>query len=172
MKTLSHLLFPSERISFLYVFIILLLSIAFALVMQYAFDVKPCMLCLYQRYLYYLVMGLLVMGIFTNYENFFIPVALVFLGNAVLGGYQVMVEQSLIAVPKVCSVSQGIADLANFKRLLTGDGAPPCNEVQWELFGISMAGYSILMSAALGVYSIACKIYYTRLLDMELKNAT
>ncbi|WP_430715261.1 disulfide bond formation protein B [Rhodopseudomonas boonkerdii] len=135
--------------------IVAVVTIAGAWFFQLVLDIRPCPLCLEQRYAYYLSIplaalvamaagrgaprGVLVVGLAI--------LALASLANAVLGGYHAGVEWKFWQGPTDCSGP--VVDLGNagslFERLDTVK-VIRCDEVQWRFLGLSLAGYNVLIS--------------------------
>ena len=125
---------------------------------QYALGLAPCPLCLEQRIAYYVAIplalilafaaarsaprGLLVAGLAV--------IALAMLVNAGLGVYHAGVEWKFWAGPADCSgpvTNLGRAsDLMSKLRNVT---VVRCDEAAWRFLGLSLAGYNVLISAAL-----------------------
>lgn len=131
-----------------------------ALISQYVFDMHPCHLCLWQRIPYAVVILLSVMGIFASkvmgkkYGAFNVMLCgISFLINAGIAFYHVGVEQHWWA--SSCSF-KGLADLAATDMAAAIKAAPAvsCDQIPFELFGISMAGYNVLLCGGLGIYSL------------------
>lgn len=143
------------------------LTIAGAWFFQLVLDIRPCPLCLEQRYAYYLAIplaaliafaasrgasrGLLVTGL--------VVLALALLANAGLGAYHAGVEWGLWQGPTDCSGP--IVDFGNTGNLLDSLNKVKvirCDEVQWRFLGLSLAGYNVLISlglAAVAAWGIA-----------------
>ena len=76
--------------------------------------------------------------------------ALTFLASTALGFYHVGVEQHWFAGPTACTASGGGASSIDALRAqLLGKQPVMCDQVQWSLLGISMAGWNFLASLAL-----------------------
>jgi disulfide bond formation protein DsbB len=122
-------------------------TLAGAWFFQLVLDIRPCPLCLEQRYAYYLAIPLGAL------------VALAALGNAGLGAYHAGVEWGLWKGPTECSgpvVNLGSA--GNLLERLDSVKVIRCDEVQWRFLGLSLAGYNVLLSllmAAIAVWGIA-----------------
>jgi disulfide bond formation protein DsbB len=127
----------------------------------------PCPLCLEQRYAYYFAAPFGVVVALTAARGAprgvllagLVILALAALGNAGLGTYHAGVEWKLWQGPTECTGPIGnlgsAADL--FKRLDTVK-IVRCDEVQWSFLGLSLAGYSVLISllmAAIAAWGIA-----------------
>jgi disulfide bond formation protein DsbB len=130
-------------------------TIAGAWFFQLVLDIRPCPLCLEQRYAYYFLIpaavlvaiaagrgaprGVLVAGLAI--------LALAALGNAVLGGYHAGVEWKFWQGPTDCSGP--MVDLGKAGSLLERLDTVKvirCDEVQWRFLGLSLAGYNVLIS--------------------------
>lgn len=139
--------------------IALLLALASAAMLAAAFwfqfyrGLDPCPLCLAQRWAHAasLAIGLVTALVATRRSA---PVLLALLGLAFLAGagiagYHVGVEQHWFESAFCGSgdvVAQTVEDL---KALLMDTEVARCDEIAWSLLGISMAGYNLIVSAAL-----------------------
>jgi disulfide bond formation protein DsbB len=77
--------------------------------------------------------------------------------SAGIAGFHVGVEQHWWEGLEACGAG-GVDAGANFDDLKAAILAAPlvrCDEVPWSLFGISLAGYNFLASAALGLFAFA-----------------
>ncbi|TAH33697.1 MAG: disulfide bond formation protein B [Alphaproteobacteria bacterium] len=150
-----------------------------ALAFQYIGGYQPCILCYYQRVPYavilaggfiyacaYLWSRCVLQG--DGWDDkadlearrvitmLFIPAAIVFLIGAGLAAYHVGVEWKWWLGPDVCAMpGQSTPDDLNalFNQIMNTP-IVHCDEVQWSLFGISMAGYNVLMSLGLAAFSL------------------
>jgi disulfide bond formation protein DsbB len=144
-------------------------TLAGAWFFQLVLDIRPCPLCLEQRYAYYLAVPLGFVVAFAASRDAPRPVLLAGLGvlalaalaNAGLGGYHAGVEWKFWQGPTDCSGP--IVDLGSAGTLLDRLDKVKvvrCDEVQWRFLGISLAGYNVLISllmaaiAAWGVKSV------------------
>jgi disulfide bond formation protein DsbB len=130
-------------------------TLAGAWFFQLVLDIRPCPLCLEQRYAYYLAVPLGLVVAFGAYRGAPRPVllaglailALAALANAGLGAYHAGVEWQFWQGPTDCSGP--IADLGSAGTLLQRLDAVKvirCDEVQWRFLGLSLAGYNVLIS--------------------------
>lgn len=153
---------PPMRASRAIPLVILLASIALvggALLFQYVGGLQPCELCLYQRWPYYIAIVLTLAALLLGRRKATLALvalcALLFLANAALAFYHVGVEQHWFAGPSACTGTLGGAgSLADFKARLMAQQPVRCDEAQWSLIGISLAGWNLLASLALLVFSI------------------
>ncbi len=129
-------------------------SLGAAYIGEYFFALKPCIICLYQRYAYMATIAVALMGaclpqprqqismIFTSGALFFV--------NFGIATYQVLVEKKILTPPGVCKgieIDTLNQTFAQFKATLSQAGNTiPCDIIAWDLFGISMAGYNALFT--------------------------
>jgi disulfide bond formation protein DsbB len=150
-------LFNAKQTS-LYVLLIVGASLVAAWIAQYIFGLLPCSLCLYQRYLYIAV--LLVLGthlfVFEGKARalFLLATLGLLLATAGVAFYQVAVEYHWVAVPKVCTSLPHTDSLEEFRKMIARNATPACDQVQFSLFGISMAGYNGLLSLLLSLFTL------------------
>jgi disulfide bond formation protein DsbB len=134
------------------------LTLAGAWFFQLVLDIRPCPLCLEQRYAYYLAvpLGALVALAAARDAPRAVLVAglallaLAALANAWLGGYHAGVEWGFWQGPTECSGP--VLDLGKAGSLfdnLDKVKVIRCDEVQWRFLGLSLAGYNVLISLAM-----------------------
>lgn len=118
----------------------------------------PCPLCLDQRNWHWAVVGVsLACLIVLRFRPILSPwlialIGLVLLASAAMGIYHVAVEQHWVSA--TCDARIDIDDI----RPLDFEGpliAPKCDEIAWQMFGVSMAGYNALISLLLALASFA-----------------
>ena len=118
---------------------------------------SPCKLCYLQRYPHFLV--ILIFPLF----YFFPGRILIFVGivsmlaSTVLAFYHVGVEQKYWPGPNSCTTSS-IEGLTTDQLLDQIMSAPlvRCDEIVWDLIGISMAGWNALISFCLFLIWLYC----------------
>ena len=70
------------------------------------------------------------------------------------GGFHALVEYGVLTYDCQAVATQGMTPAEILEWLSTPQNVVPCDETAWSLFGISMAGYNALFSAALCLMSI------------------
>ena len=135
-------------------------ALAAAYVAQYGFGLEPCVLCLYQRYVYMTAgaVGLagIVLAATPAVGRWALRAAgLVFLLGAAVAVFQVGVEQHWWRGTAACHapVFDPSASVDQLREAMLDTSFVPCDVVAWSLFGISMAGYNGLVSLALAAAS-------------------
>ncbi len=135
-------------------------TLAGALFFEHVLGYIPCSLCLEGRIPHYFAIGAaLIAGVLSREANVGIGV-LLFLGICVaayaaaagISGYHIGVEQKWWEGPVACGSGNLIAgSLEELQAALEGRvHAPRCDEAAWSLFGISLAGFNLLISLVLG----------------------
>jgi disulfide bond formation protein DsbB len=131
-----------------------------ALGFQYLGGYAPCSLCYWQRYGHIAVMAVAWLALLPLGSGARIALlslaGIGLLATAGLAAWHVGVEWKWWAGPESCtsaslmgmSVEQALNALRRKPVVL-------CDTVAWSLFGVSMAGWNALFSAALGVWALA-----------------
>jgi len=133
-------------------------TLAGAWFFQLVLDIRPCPLCLEQRYAYYLAVPLALVVALAAARGApkslllagFAVLLLAALANAWLGGYHAGVEWKFWEGPTDCSGP--VVDLGSAGTLLQRLDSVKvirCDEVQWRFLGLSLAGYNVLISLAM-----------------------
>lgn len=142
----------SNRSRYIIAFLIAASLVGFSLYMEYGHGLEPCPLCILQRVLYAAIMLICLAAFICAWQRFALRVyaALCFIcAGAGLGvaSRQVWLQHLPASELQGCGPSLGFM-LKNFpigetaKMLLTGTAE--CGQVQWTLFGLSMAGWSVI----------------------------
>lgn len=150
----EHRLFP------LIVFLAAVVVLGTAFASQHWGGLQPCVLCLYQRYPYAIVIVLMALaGVLADRGGGRIAITLLaasgltFLAGAGIGVYHVGVEQHWWAGTAECGSTDSADTIEALRAKLLGRAPVRCDEVAWSLFGISMAGYNVLVSLGLAGFA-------------------
>ncbi|MGY4303964.1 disulfide bond formation protein DsbB [Bradyrhizobium sp. USDA 4369] len=130
-------------------------TLAGAWYMQLVWGLQPCELCLKQRWAYYAIvpLALVVAGLARRGASRGLVlaglglIALAALGNAGLGVYHSGVEWGFWPGPTECTGPIGnLGSAGSLLERLDSVHVVRCDEVQWRFLGLSLAGYSVLIS--------------------------
>ena len=138
-------------------------TLAGAWFFQLVLDIRPCPLCLEQRYAYYLAIpigaltalaagrgapcGVLLAGLAVLW--------VAALANAVLGTYHAGVEWGFWQGPTDCTGPIGdLGSAGSLLQRLDTVKVIRCDEVQWRFLGLSLAGYNVLISVAMAAIAV------------------
>ena len=133
-----------------------------ALLSQYLGGLQPCILCWYQRAPYALTIGVSLSALI-----FAGPIgargmaltsgfcALAFVVGAGIAAFHVGVEQQWWLGTSSCGIigGGGAMTIEDLRAQLLRQPVVRCDEVQWSMFGISMAGYNVMVSLGLAAGS-------------------
>jgi disulfide bond formation protein DsbB len=139
----------------------------------------PCALCLDQREAHWAALGVAAAGLFVGivFRSRFGAAAavgaaaLVYAVSAGLAFFHTGVEFQFWPGPASCSGGGPVNfdDLAG--ALNNKAAAPSCDAVQWRMFGVSMAGYNLLISAGLFALTAKAAIAETRLARIDRRHS-
>lgn len=123
---------------------------------QYIGGLQPCILCLYGRIPWFATGVLMLVTIMLHFSGpgrrgILLLTGLILLVGAGISAYHVGVEQGYFNPPSACSAQQMPQNLEDLKALLKKAAPPPCNQIAWEMFGISLAGYNAIASFAMAL---------------------
>lgn len=114
---------------------------------QYVFGLYPCEMCWWQRYPHFAAVGLAGMGMIARPARLWIGLAaLAIFSSGLIGAFHAGVEYGWWQGLTACSSPV----LGGGDPLEAVMNAPlvRCDEVQWSLFGISLAGWNFLISTS------------------------
>jgi disulfide bond formation protein DsbB len=140
-------------------------TLAGALGIEHIGGIQPCPLCLEQRIVYYAAIpaGLLAFALASGRRTMstaiLVLVALGFIFNAGFGVYHSGVEWGWWPGPQACSGASGpiATNPADLLKSLSQTTVVRCDEAALRIFGLSLAGYSALISlflAAIALFGI------------------
>ena len=145
---------PDQNIKnfFIVIFSLSFFSLAAALYIEYVLGIKPCILCIYQRIPYAIALFISVCAFFINNKKILLVIlALTFIVSALISGYHVSIEKGFIE-PIFSCTSDNINALEKEEILKSLNNIQPnCKDVDFSLFGISLATLNLINSFVLTV---------------------
>ena len=129
-----------------------------ALIAAFAFEyiggLKPCSLCIYQRIPHGLAITLCLMTLVFKLSppfvvRIFIILALTSLVGAGIALFHIGVEQQFWPGTQGCGSNIEATTVEAFRLKLLQQPIVRCDEIAWSLFGVSMAGYNLILSIGL-----------------------
>lgn len=165
------------RIFFSFIIAACIIALGSAYFLQRHYNLVPCKLCDYQRMAYFVVVAVSFIGIlFPLIQKLcsFLVVLIVF-ANLSVAFTQLSSENGWFHLSSACGSSIPQAEtLEQFKELIVNKDTVACDQVQWELFYISMAGWNFIYSSVLFVFSFIFSTSFARKLhnveeDFKLK---
>jgi disulfide bond formation protein DsbB len=124
---------------------------------------QPCALCLMQRTPYYAGVPVAVVALLAVWfgapRMMIVILFAVFAALMIYGGglavYHSGVEWGIWEGPASCAPSIGVSSAADMLNQIENKHAPNCTDAPWRMFGLSFAGWNVLVSALLLALSAA-----------------
>ncbi len=130
------------------------LALALAYTAEHLAGLRPCPLCLLQRWPYWLVLGVALVGLIAPARVGGIALVVataLFFSNAGLAAFHAGVEWRLWPSPFAACAAEGIGTartVEDLLRTLPPVAAVPCDEPALRVLGLSMAGWNALYALA------------------------
>ena len=120
-----------------------------AYVSQYGFGLVACEMCWWQRYAHFAALALALASTLLAPKRVWIALAgIAILGAGLIGGFLAGVDYGWWEGFTTCSsLDLGTDPL----EAIMNAPLVRCDEVQWSLFGISLAGFDFLISSVAGI---------------------
>ena len=121
-----------------------------AFYLEYFHDAFPCDLCITQRWFHALIISYSVIAIFINEKkklaNKFVlaGLSITWIASSVAGLYHFGIEMNFWTGPDGCSSSIDFSK--DTLKYLLNKSTIKCDEVMFNIFGLSLAGWNALMS--------------------------
>ena len=153
-------IFFSKKNFYLFILFYSLLAIFFALYVEYILGYKPCKLCLYQRLPYIIAIFVSIIGYnYFNNDKILILIVITFIISILISGYHYGIENNIFEEFSGCAAkSLEITDKTELLKSLS-DNVVSCKDIDFKLFGISLAGINLLFSLLIVIYSLRILLY-------------
>ena len=128
---------------------------------QYVVGLAPCQMCYYQRYAHVAIIVAGVLALAVPGRATLVLGALTGLVSAAIAFYHTGIERKWWAGPSACSgAAEDLGALSGSDLLSTEAPAPVvrCDEIPWEMFGLSMANYNVLLSLGLAALFVIAMV--------------
>tara|TARA_Y100001970_G_C13967704_1_gene716484 strand:- start:148 stop:624 length:477 start_codon:yes stop_codon:yes gene_type:complete len=153
-------IFLNKKNFYLFILFYSLLAIFFALYVEYVLGYKACKLCLYQRIPYVIAIFISFVG-YNFYKNnkILILIIAIFSISFFIAGYHYGIENNIFDEFSGCTnESLETIDKSEILKSLNSN-IVSCKDVNFKLFGISLAGINLLLSLLIVAYSIRTLVY-------------
>ena len=140
---------------YIIIFIFSLLSLIIALYIEFFLEYSPCKLCIYQRIPYLIAIFIAFLGR-SYYKNliWLYALLLIFFSSFLLSGYHFGIEQGVFNEFSGCTGnSLNITDKNKLLELLNSD-VNSCKNVDFKIFGLSLAAINLLLSFIIFIFII------------------
>ena len=143
-------------------FFIAIFALLFAFYLQYILGYEPCKLCMYQRYVYILVILLSLLGFFLH-KSKLIPILLIILFIIItsIGFWHLGIEQQWWAASLECSgITENIGSLKEELKNINNRPVATCDQVSPKFLNITLVQWSF-------IYALVSSIFLT-ILNIKL----
>lgn len=134
--------------------------LAAAFFFQHVLGYQPCILCIYQRWPYaaVIVFALAALSLRSRWavggeDALLAACALALLANSGIAFYHVGVEQHWWIGTAACGGGGAADSMEALRAQIMAAPVVRCDEPAWTLFGVSMAGYNVLLAAGMAGYA-------------------
>ena len=137
---------------YIIIFTLSFFSLAAAFYIEHILGFKPCILCVYQRIPYAIALLISLTVFFVGNRNILLIIlGLTFLGGILLSGYHVSIEKGFIE-PIFSCTGENIKALEKEEILKSLNNIKPdCKDVDFSIFGISLATLNFIISFVLTI---------------------
>ena len=153
-------IFLNKKKFYLFTLFYSLLAIFFALYVEHVLGYKPCKLCLYQRIPY--IVSIFISFVGYNYfknDKILILIVVIFSISVLISGYHYGIENNIFEEFSGCTANTlEIIDKSELLKSLN-DNVSSCKDINFKLFGISLAGINFLLSLLIVIYSLKILVY-------------
>ena len=153
-------IFLKKKNFYLFILFYSLLAIFFALYVEHILGYQACKLCLYQRVPYIFAIFISFVG-YNYFKNIkiLILIVIIFSISVIVSGYHYGIENNIFEEFSGCTNnSLEIIDKTELLKSLNNNFVS-CKDVNFKLFGISLAGVNLLFSLLIVIYSLRTLFY-------------
>ena len=147
----------ADRLARLLAFAVPAALLGGAYISQYGFGLYPCEMCWWQRYPHFAALPLAGLALLRPPARPLVALAaLAILASGLIGAFHAGVEYHWWQGLTACTAAVPGAGGGSALDAIMGAPLVRCDQVQWELLGISLAGYNFLISttAALAILAL------------------
>ena len=144
----------SKKNLFTVIFLISFIALVSAYFIEHILGHQPCNLCLYERIPYFLAILIVLINYkYNKLEKYIIlSLAIIFLIATILSLYHLGIEQGFIQESLLCDLEKGanILDKDEILKQLQQKNIS-CKDVTFQIFGLSLTSYNIIISILLTI---------------------
>ena len=139
---------------FLLIFLVSVFSLFSAIYIEFILDQKPCKLCIYQRIPYVFAIFISFLGISSkNKYTWLFLIFLIFVLSSLISGYHFGIENNIFEEFSGCTNSNiNLLDKSKILETLNKN-LPSCKEVNFKMFGLSLATINLFISLIISLYT-------------------
>ncbi len=135
-------------------------SLAFAYSSEIFFGLKPCILCLYQRVPYFIIVLIAIIALILCKKDSLRKIAAILcvlslFVNSAIAFYHVGVEQKIFKLTEKCEDDFGKAtSIEELRQMISSSKLGKCDEPEFFFLGLTMAFWNMIFCFGLGIFSI------------------
>ena len=139
---------------FLLIFLVSIFALLSAIYIEFVLNQKPCKLCIYQRIPYVVAIFISFLGIFSkNKFTWLLLIFLIFVLSSFISGYHFGIENNIFEEFSGCTNSNiNLLDKSKILESLNKN-LPSCKEVNFKIFGLSLATINLFISLIISLYT-------------------
>jgi disulfide bond formation protein DsbB len=161
----------NHRIFFFLIFLYSLAIIGTVFFFQYGLKLPPCELCRYERWPYFALLIISLLGCFvhTFKRTISFLIIILFLISGGIGFFHVGVENHWINYNSTCVsvIKENSASLEEFKEKLFQKDLISCDVIKYKLFGLSFAAWNFISSVIMFIFSIIITKIFLKIPDSK-----
>ena len=155
----------SKKNLFIAIFLISLIALISAYFIEYILGHQPCSLCLYERIPFFLAILIILINYkYSKLEKYLILLlTIIFFIATILSLYHLGIEQGFIEESLLCDLEKGanILDKDEILKQLQQKNIS-CKDVTFQIFGLSLTSYNIIISILLTITLIRFYFGYAK----------
>ncbi len=146
----SKLINKIKQDTYLLIFVASSLAIIAAYLAEFIFHLHPCILCLYQRIPYFLliIFTLVTLLVPATRQYLRFVISMLLMAEITLASYHVGLERYIFEDSHVCQVKNGVNSTVQ-DMLSAGKVASTCSEVSFRFMNFSMVEWNLLYAICL-----------------------
>jgi len=142
-----------------FLFILVLLSVTFSFYLEYIYDIIPCRLCLYQRYLWITLLFFCFLNLNSHYKNkkiIFIINIIILVFIVILSFYHSGVELGIYNNILSCELKEKIIpnSIKELDAIIRNTANNNCAFPKFFIFNLSLSNLSLILSSILLLLSL------------------
>ncbi len=140
----------NNKLYFLCLIALATTSLLCAFFVEYVMGFEPCILCLYQRIPYYLLILIGIGGVvFKQYKYYVYMAFFLFLAAAILSGYHTGIERGFFSPSDTCNpgfnIPEGLS-ADQIRDLLYGAPIATCTKAAFKVLALSMTEWNLILN--------------------------
>ena len=141
---------------FLFIFWFSVFSLLSAVYIEFILDQKPCKLCLYQRIPYIVAIFISFLGLASeNKFKWLLLLFFIFIFSSFLSGYHFGIENNIFREFSGCTnTNTDLLDKTKIIESLSINIPISCKEVNFKVFGLSLATINLFISIIICLYTL------------------